>query len=291
MSDRVQRGWIALAASGAMILSAIAMAESPTELLKVGKYSEAYEQTIQQPGPSRPAVLDLARNLLEVAFESPDEFQRWYALRATRFAPDPQLIPSLRRIAREADRYERSLALDGLLVASSRDARDELIQAVASDYRPVRVRGLRGLVEQADASLVPVFTPILARDDDPNLRALAARGLGRSGSPEAIEKLRPALDDPSDVVRDEVTQALVMLNDGLLTGNLAARLAHASSTAERIRWIRLMRYLRDERKIEILAPTLGDADPQVRTFGAASMLAVQNQPAARSQTTEDMDAR
>jgi HEAT repeat protein len=151
-----------------------------------------------------------------------------------------------------------------------------LVQAVGSEYRPVRVRGLRGLIEQADESLVPTFAGILGDESDPNLRALAARGLGRTGSMLATAVLRRALHDPSEVVQEEVIQALVALDFDELAATLAANLASASDTAERVRWIRLMRYLRDERNIEILAPTLQDPDPQVRTYGAASILAILN---------------
>lgn len=266
-----------VAASVVVVGAAAMVAAGPSsDLLKEGKFSEAYEQTVQGAEENKRAFDDLARDVLEVAFESPDPFQRWHALRASRFSPDPELIPSLRRIAREADRYEQSLALDGLLAAKPRDAREELTQSVASSYRPVRVRGLRGLVEQSDSALVATFAGVLANDDDPHLRALAARGLGRSKAAEALVPLRTALDDPSEVVQDEVTQALVLLQDDQLAGALAERLAKAGATAERVRWIRLMRYLHDEKNLPVLAQTLRDPDAQVRTYGAASLLAVRN---------------
>jgi len=272
----LQTAVILLASS--TLLGGVARAEtspqSQEELIKAGRYGEAYERAVKNSADTGTSVTSLAYTLLEQSLASPDSFQRWFALRAARTLRAPALVPSLRKMAREGDRYEQSLALDALILTAPREAREEFIHALSSPYRPVRLRGLRGLSEQADPELAPNFSTVLINDSDADLRALAARALGRTGSPNAVPALRRALNDSSEVVQEEAVQGLAKLGDTTLGDTLSERLAGAANPEMRVRLIRLLGFVPDPHALETLGKLLADGDPEVRAYAAASIVRI-----------------
>src|SRR5690606_25481490 len=52
------------------------------------------------------------------------------------------------------------------------------------------------------------------RDDHPAVRAAAATGLARLGSPRAIPALRRLRDDPSEAVRNQAARSIEQLSRG-----------------------------------------------------------------------------
>ncbi len=268
---------VVLAAVALCALVPVALsAESQEELIKGGRYAEAYQRALKDKDANDAAgsITSLAYTLLEQALASPDSFQRWYALRATRTLGAPNLVASLRKMAREGDRYEQSLALDALILTAPKQAREEFIQALSSPYRPVRLRGLRGLSEQADPDLAANFSTVLLNDSDADLRALAARALGRTGSPKAMKALRRALNDSSEVVQEEAVQGLAKLGDPTLGATLRQRLAGAGDAEVRIRLIRLLGFVPDPENLPTLGALLADGDSEVREYAAASIVRI-----------------
>jgi HEAT repeat protein len=247
-------------------------AESTEDLLKAGRYDAAYERARKEPGGGSTSLISLARTLLEQALASPDSYQRWFALRAARTLNDAALVPSLRKIAREGDRYEQSLALDALILTDPKQAREEFQQALGSPFRSVRLRGLRGLSGHRDPSLVDSLAKVAASDSDPDLRALAARALGESGAADAKQPLRRALDDPSEVVQEEAVRALSHLADETLAEVLRKRAESAEEPETRLRLIRLMGFVREDHVLDTLGPLLADGDAEVRSYAAAAIV-------------------
>jgi HEAT repeats len=262
----------------AVLARAEPSAESLDELLKAGRYREAYDRAVKAGGA---AVTTLARSLLEQSLASPDSYQRWYALRASRTVHDEGLVPTLRKIAREGDRYEQSLALDALIATAPKAARDELVQALGSPFRAVRLRALRGLSEIADPTLVPKFRNELLTDTDPDLRALAARALGETGSSDAVGPLQRAMSDSSEVVQEEATKALCKLGDTTLVQTLRQRLQREPEIEKKVRVIRLMGFVADPRMLETLGALLADGDAEVRAYTAASIVRISDELQAK----------
>jgi hypothetical protein len=64
--------------------------------------------------------------------------------------------------------------------------------------------------QEGDAEAIPVLLELLHQAPEPNVRALAARGLGQVGpaAHEAVPMLLAALDDEADIVAHEAAAAL-----------------------------------------------------------------------------------
>ncbi len=278
-------GRAAIAAALALVLAgqAAAQGESPVAaMIDAGRYQEAYAAASSGGQLADPKSLAaLARLLLRHSIASPNEAVRWSALRAARSLGDPEIAAAAKPLARDGGRYERSLALEVLANADPVGNRDIFIGSLRSPYRTVRLRALRALSGFRDADLVPLFATVLGEDDDPELRAFAARALGASRSPSAIAPLTTGLEDKMAVVQEESVRALVELGDKNVGALLRQRLEDVSP-GDRARVIRLLSLVPDPRLAMALAPYLGNDDAEVRAAAAAAILQVQRPPGAES---------
>jgi HEAT repeat protein len=270
----VLSGRAVVLAATSLLLAAVAVpADTVDTLLKDGKYQEAY-QTLTANGAADAAALSAAaRALLRHALAQPNEHARWSALRVARLLDDPAIASAVLGLARDGARYERSLALEILANDNPAAYRDTFLHALESPYRTVRLRGLRALASLKDETLVAAFTPVLAEDQDAELRAFAARALGDTGSPSALPPLQTALDDEVSVVQEEAVRALVLLHDPTLSAALRRRLADPGSST-RARVIRLMALVPDPTLATDLAPYVADPDAEVRALAAGAILRV-----------------
>jgi HEAT repeat protein len=267
---------VALALLGA---SAVAVAEegSPPafeRLADEGRYSEAYEAAARNGAPPDAQALErLSRALLRRAVRSEDNYVRWFALRAMRTLEDRDLAAAVRPLADSGDRYLQALALEFLANADPQGSREVFLAALESPFRTVRLRALDGLGRLKDPTLAGRLGTVLVSDDDPEIRAFAARALGSSGSRQAVAAVMPGLDDANDLVREEAVLALVALGDEKIVDIVRERVSGAAPL-ERVRAIRLARLVADERIVQALGPLLGDGDPEVRAFAAGAILSI-----------------
>lgn len=246
------------------------------QMLAEGRYREAYEAAAHDGAPPDPAMLEqLARTLLEQETRSADNYQRWFAMRAMRGLEDRDLAAAVRPLADSDDRYVQALALEVLTNADPEGSREVFLGKLDSPFRTVRLRALRGLERLRDPATISRLGTVLASDDDPEIRAFAARTLGATGSRQAIPVLRPALDDRNDLVREEAVAALVQLGDETIVDVIGGRLA-AAPPLERARAIRLAGLVPDPRILTALAPMLADGDPEVRSFAAGAILSIRH---------------
>jgi HEAT repeat protein len=243
-------------------------------LLAEGRYREAYEAAERNGTPPGPKELeDLSRALLEQSSRSEDSFTRWFALRAMRTLKDRELAEAGRSLANSEDRYVQVLALEFLANADPSGSRDVFLDKLESPFRSIRLRALRGLERLRDVTTISRLGTVLVSDDDPEIRAFAARTLGAMASRQAIAVLKPGLDDANDLVREESVTALVTLGDETIAEVMRERLA-AASPVQRVQAIRLARLVPDPSIVAALAPLLGDDDPEVRTSAAGAILAI-----------------
>lgn len=250
-------------------------------LLEEGQYREAYERSVAAEGADQAAALaGTARALLGTSMKSSDSYFRWFALRAAQPLGDREVAASARRLADAGDRYERSLALEILAHADPAGSRAEFLAALDSPFRTVRLRALRGLASINDPGLSEPLAKTLRDDPDPDIRALAARALARTGAKENLIALQEALDDPVAIVQEEAVRAMVALGDGELTARLRRRLAKAPPE-RRVSVLRLVALVPDRDLIPDVGPLLADGDPEVRAFAAATVLQIMESSAAR----------
>jgi len=255
------------------------------ELVESGRYREAYEALAGKEPTDLEAYDGTARLVLDVAMRSPDSYPRWFALRAARQLDDRMVAQSARRLAGSGDRYERALALEILARADPIGSRKELLEALDSPFRSVRIRALMGLEQIHDPVLVENFADRLRDDPDPDLRAMAARALGAAGSQKALPALREAMEDPVDVVQEEATRSLVKLGDKRVSETLRQRLGDESFKI-RLSALRLAALVPDPGLVPDIAPFLGRDDPEVRAFAAAAIVAIADRAEARTHKVE-----
>jgi HEAT repeat protein len=257
-----------------------ANAEKLRALVQSGDYHQAYE-TVASADPAHRTVAleELARTLLTVTVLGDNTYMRWDALQASLPLKDPAVAAAARRHATAEDRYERSLVLEVLGNVDPAGSRAQLLSGLDSPFRAVRLRALEGLARLKDPALMERLAKVLSGDSDPDLRALAARAVGGTGAPTAIPMLHRALDDPQPVVQEEAVRGLVALHDPDLSNIMRRRLAD-NPQERRVATIRLAGLVPDPGLIDDLGPYLGDADPRVRAFAAASILAIQERRVA-----------
>ena len=100
------------------------------------------------------------------------------------------------------------------------------------------------------------------------VRAWAVREVGKI-QPPMFDDLAPLLDDPDDEVRAEAADAirdLWQVDDPMILESPKAR-----DPDERIRGIRLLPFLRDTRKYDMMLAAMEDPHPQVRLAAARSL--------------------
>jgi HEAT repeat protein len=133
---------------------------------------------------------------------------------------DAAVQPILRLMAsREVPISTGSLAL----LEIGPQALPGLLELVEGGSIDERLAAMQLVIELGDASHARVLMARLA-DDSPQVRARAARGLGRLGAAEATAELRRALGDPIPAVRAGVASALGKIGD---TNSLEALLRQA----------------------------------------------------------------
>lgn len=267
---------ILLLGVGSAVAEPVTNAARVEQLLSEGHYRKAYD-AVAPDGQAEPEDLeDAARALLRLGMGSEDSFLRWYSLRAARALNDPELVAAARPLVDANDRYVQSLSLEFLAETDPAGNRDVFVRALDSPFRTVRIRAIRALEKLQDSTLVTRLGTVLTGDPDTELRAMAARALGATGSKQAIPVLALALDDSSAVVQEEAVRALVTLGDQRVVRTLERRIAEAPPK-ERTKVVRLAALVPDASLIPTLGPLLADGDPEVRAFTASAILSIRRQ--------------
>jgi len=217
-----------------------------------------------------------AAAVLRDAVAGKEEGARLFALEKAATLRVSGLEEAARRAATSSDRVERSLALEILARIDVAGNGDLFLGALDSPFRSVRLRALKALVMLPDPSFAPRLIEVLEHDPDPDLRALAARGLGLPGAPEARAALRGALANGHPVVQAAAARALVAGGDLGIGRELLARARVATGT-ERRKLLGLVALVPDPGLVPPLAELLEDSDSVVRVAAAAAILSILEQ--------------
>jgi HEAT repeat protein len=100
-------------------------------------------------------------------------------------------------------------------------------------------------------------------DDDPEIRADAAKRLGKAKAPEAIDSLVAVLDDPDEVVRVQAARALGEIGDPRAVPGLAGLIDDPLSTV-RVACAQALGRIGDESGVPVLGKLLYDEEDRVR---------------------------
>ncbi len=185
----------------------------------------------------------------------------------------PGLEAAARTLAASPDRFARSLALELLARIDVARNRDLFEQAMTAPFRSVRVRAVLALSSLREPGVVRPLAAMLAEDRDPDLRALAARGLGAVGGEDARSALRRALVDAHPLVQTAAVEGLAATGDHEVGFDLLAR-ARGAAPVEACRLLGLVALVPDRGLVPQLAELLASPVPSVRVAAAAAILRI-----------------
>ncbi|MDX1387915.1 MAG: HEAT repeat domain-containing protein, partial [Acidobacteriota bacterium] len=152
------------------------------------------------------ALFDLGTDdALEVAragVDDPDGYVRSVAATVLGEIEDPSMVPVLTTLLLEDEdpKVRRAAALS-LGAIGGPDAVVALSQALVDPMKEVRFPAAKGVADLDPLSSVETLSVMVIDDPDWEIRAQAARALGRTGLPELIPVLERAENDPNEFVR------------------------------------------------------------------------------------------
>lgn len=222
---------------------------------------------------AEPPAVERAVQVLRDALVNGDDNHRVFTLERTADLHAPGLLDAARSAAGSPDRVSRTYALEMLASIDARGNREYFVDALASPYRSVRLRGLKALLSLNDETLAPRLIQVLQADPDPDLRALAARGLGAVGGQGVRQALKQALDDPHPVVPEAAVDGLVARGSLEVGFDLLDR-ARKAPSGEAARLLRLAGRVPNRDLVGELDDLLQAPNREVRVAAAAALLAV-----------------
>ncbi len=152
-----------------------------------------------------PDSLDLALGGLE----DEDGFVRATAAKLLGDLEDPAAVPALvDHLGRDPDPVVRQRAAEALTVLAGPQAEESLVRALQDPLARVRLAATRGVSDLAPGRALDALVQLLLEDPEWEIRAQAARGLGRSGARELAPALEAALQDRNEFVRAAAAHAL-----------------------------------------------------------------------------------
>ncbi len=231
--------------------------------------------------------------------KAPTARGRWLAAQALSRIDDPLAVEALARALSDERgfwgmRAECAAALGRIRGRASFEALKAARHAAHPKVRRAIVEGL-GRFRTTEA--MEAVKPYALRDESYLVEAEAARALGRTRQPAALEVLVDLLERPSwfDVVRAGAIDGLAALRDDRALPHLNARVRYGQpQRARRAAILGLPKLASDRRTRETLELLLEDPDPILR-IDVARSLGEMGDPKARAALRErldvDLDAR
>ncbi len=226
----------------------------------------------QNAGDMR-AASTTAREQLEMALASQDFFQRNAALRVAELVNESWMAEVVLPLCKSPDVLEQALALEIVINTNPVLGRAAFLEALSSEERALRLRGLLGLTALGDSDTIPDLVKIMTDDPDPDLQVAAARALGAIGDIKASISLFGAIDNKFPAVREQAVLALIAIGDQDLGQHLIDRLRKGLFPGE-VEILRLMALVPDPSMVSVIEPYLMDSDPAKRTLAAAAILSI-----------------
>ncbi len=239
---------------------------------------------------------DMLRSQLEKAATARG---RWLAAQALSRVDDPLAVTALARVLSDkgafwGTRAECAAALGRIRGRASFDA---LKGAQHAAHPKVRRAIVEALGHFRTTEAMEVLKPYALRDESYLVEAEAARALGRTRQPAALDTLVDLLERPSwfDVVRAGAIDGLAALRDDRALPHLTARVRYGHpQRARRAAILSLPKLASDRKTRETLELLLEDPDPILR-IDVARALGEMGDTKARTALRErlevDLDAR
>jgi len=272
------------------------------------------QQTFALPVASRPAfvVVDPAMRVVgEVRVKVPGDMLRaqlegaptargrWLAALALARIDDPPTLQALARVLSDESQFwgVRAECAAALACLRGRAAFDVLKGVKAVAHPKVRRAVVEALGHFRSTEAMELIKPHALRDESYLVEAEAAKALGKTRQPAALDALVDLLERPSwfEVVRAGAIDGLAALRDDRALPHLLARVRYGHpQRARRAAILALPKLASDRRTRETLELLLDDNDPILRIEVVRALGEVGDtkaRPALRERLEVDLDAR
>jgi len=214
-----------------------------------------------------------ARRLLEDALTDPDINVRFEALRAAIHLHEPWIAEVVLPLYKSPDLTERNFALEIIAATNPEQGREVLVDALRNPHRSIRLRGLLGLEKLADPGTVVDVINILEKDEDPDLKVVAARTLGAIGDIGGSAALRSAIQSPHVPLRRQAVLALLAIGKEDV-GRYLFRLMDDDNQIGVEEILKLVALVPDPSLIELLLPYLNSERQSIRSQASVAALSI-----------------
>lgn len=218
-------------------------------------------------------VAAAARRHLETALGSDLGYVRWNALRAARTLSAPWIAESVLPFCDSPDLTERSIALEAVANTDPGLGRAAFLDALTSEERSIRLRGVLGLAALGDGNTVPNLVTIMKEDPDPDLQAAAARALGDIRDVRASIPLYESIESRLPAVREQAVMALMAISGEDVGEYLVGWLREDHDPGE-TEILKLLALVPDPALVGLIEPFLKHDDDDVRTMAAAAIISI-----------------
>jgi aminopeptidase N len=272
------------------------------------------QQTFALPVASRPAfvVVDPAMRVVgEVRVKVPGDMLRaqlegaptargrWLAAQALARIDDPPTLHALARVLSDESQFwgVRAECAAALARLRGRAAFDVLKGVKTVAHPKVRRAVVEALGHFRSTEAMDLIKPHALRDESYLVEAEAAKALGKTRQPAALDALVDLLERPSwfEVVRAGAIDGLAALRDDRALPHLLARVRYGHpQRARRAAILALPKLASDRRTRETLELRLDDNDPILRidvVRALGEMGDTKARPALRERLEVDLDAR
>lgn len=261
-------------ANSAMALLLTVDAGGQTDSLRethgaVARSSEG-ERTLDE---TTSVVVDQARRQLEHALADNDANIRGPAMRQARALHQPWIAEIVLPVCESPDLTERVLALEAIAATNPEIGREVFLSALGHRQRSVRLRGLLGLEALGDPSTVIDLIGVLEREEDPDLKVVAARALGSIGDIGSSSALRAAIESPHAPLREQAVLALLAIGKEDV-GRYLLRILGSGQRPGTVETLELIALVPDPTLIHLLEPFLESEDSRARSQAAVAILSI-----------------
>jgi aminopeptidase N len=231
--------------------------------------------------------------------KAPTARGRWLAAQALVRADDPPTIEALTRTLGDENEFwgTRAECATTLGRIRGRECFDALERASGTAHPKVRRAVLNAIGQFRTTDALEVLKPYALRDDSYLVEAEAARALGRTRQPAALDALVDLLERASwyDVVRTGAIDGLAALRDDRALPHLLARTRYGQPPRVRRAAVLSLPKVGGDRKIrEALELLLDDSDPLLRIEAVRALGDLSDskaRPALRERLEVELDAR
>jgi aminopeptidase N len=272
------------------------------------------QQTVALAAPTRPTfvVVDPEQRVIgevrlkipgdmlrEQLFKAPTARGRWLAAQAMAKLDDAPTVAALTQVLGDAREFwgvraECASALGRMRV---REGFEALKNARETEHPKVRRAVVDALGNFKTTEAMEAIKPLALRDDSYLVEGEAARALGKTRQPGALDVLVDLLERPSwfDVVRAGAIDGLAALRDDRAVPHVTARVRYGHPPrARRAAAMALPKLATDRKAREALEQLLEDSDPLLRVDAVRALGELGDakaRPALRQRLETDLDAR